>query len=378
MLARSGSGLAPLALALTTLVSPGCAADDLQAADEVATDTSASETGTETGATDAGTTETGTSETDTGEDPPVLPLCGTEPPPGATLAPPLPSATSSCPVLETDGTLNVMTTSAGDREFMVVVPEDIGADETLPLIVMYHWLGGDAIDFYDRAEAQLAANYHRFIALIPVGREGADGVPFRWPFSIADDMLRMDEEFEFFDDMVGCAHDQFGVDKECVSTMGVSAGAMFSAMLASRHGDNLASFISLSGGTGGDLIQPWIPTANHMPALVLWGGPQDVCLTIEFETNSKQMEMDLAADGHFMVECIHNCAHSTPPFESGGPGMPAYSSMWGFFLDHPYWLEDGDSPYLQNSMLPDGWPQWCAIGPGNAVMRVGECGGSEC
>ncbi|MFV8753282.1 hypothetical protein ACNOYE_22265 [Nannocystaceae bacterium ST9] len=377
MLARPRRAFAPLALA--SILMTGCA-DDPQAddeADETETDTDTSDTG-ETGSDEIGT-DTSTSEsTDTGEDPPALPLCGTEPPPGAALAPALPSATSSCPVLETDGTLNVMTTSAGDREFMVVVPEDIQPDESLPLIVMYHWLGGDALDFYERAEVQYAADYYRFIALVPVGRDGDTGVPFRWPFSIADDMMTMDEEFEFFDDMVACAHEQFGVDKECVSAMGVSAGAMFSAMLASRHGDNLANFISLSGGTGGGLIQDWVPTSNHMPALVLWGGPQDICLSINFDTNSKQMEMDLGAEGHFMIECIHNCTHATPPFEPVSPEVPVYSPMWEFFLAHPYWLEDGDSPYLQYPALPENWPQWCAVGAGNAVMRVGECGGSEC
>jgi hypothetical protein len=115
-----------------------------------------------------------------------------------------------------------------------------------------------------------------------------------------------------------------------------------------------------------------------MPALVLWGGPQDICLSIEFDTNSMTMEAALAADNHFMVECIHNCEHSTPPFEPVTPELPLYAPMWEFFLDHPYWLEDGDSPYLHMSEPPANWPDWCAIGPGNAVMRVGECGGSEC
>ena len=373
MLARPRTGL-PIALVLT--FAAACA-DDPMADDEVGgTGTGEGETSTsETGSTD---TSSDTSGTDTGEEPPALPLCGTEPPPGASLAPPLPSATGTCPLLETDGTLNVMTTSAGDREFMVVVPSDLEPGEQLPLIVMYHWLGGDALDFYERAQAQYAADYYRFIALVPVGRDGAAGVPFRWPFSIADDMMTMDEEFEFFDDMVGCVQDQFGVDKECVSTMGVSAGAMFTAMLASRHGDNLSSFLSLSGGTGGMLIQPWVPATNHMPALVLWGGPDDVCLGVEFQTNSLQMEMDLAAENHFMVECIHNCTHATPPFDPGSPDLPVYAPMWEFFLDHPYWLEDGDSPYLQYPELPPSWPEWCAVGAGNAVIRVGECSGSEC
>ncbi len=47
-------------------------------------------------------------------------------------------------------------------------------------------------------------------------------------------------------------------------------------------------------------------------------------------------------------------------------------------LAHPYWLEDGDSPYADFEELPSPWPDWCAMGAGNAVERVGVCGGSEC
>jgi hypothetical protein len=183
-------------------------------------------------------TETETGDTDEPIEPPVLPLCGTQPPAGATLAPALPSFSGpgSCPVLETGpGTINVMETDHGEREFFLVTPSDYEAGEQLPVVFMYHWLGGDAVDFYNRAEAQHAADYYRFIAIIPEGRTSGTGVPFRWPFSIIDDESLMDEEYSFHDNMLACVHEQFGVDKECVSTMGVSAGAMFSAMLASRQ-----------------------------------------------------------------------------------------------------------------------------------------------
>jgi predicted esterase len=218
------------------------------------------------------------------------------------------------------------------------------------------------------------------MAIIPEGRTSDQGVPFRWPFSIIDTQQVFDEEFAFHDDLLACAAEQFNIDKECVSAMGVSAGAMFSAQLAGRHGDHLASFISLSGAVGGDLVQGWTPPQNHMPALVLWGGPDDFCLGVDFNEGSINLEGELASEGHFTMECIHNCTHATPPFEPADPSLPTYAVTWEFFLDHPYWLEDGESPYLQypTGQLPPAWPQWCAIGAGNASIRVGECGGSEC
>ncbi|PRQ03773.1 hypothetical protein [Enhygromyxa salina] len=318
-------------------------------------------------------------------EPPALSLCGTEPPPGATLAPALPSygGPGSCPTLETGAEVfNIMQTEHGERRFLVVAPNDAQADEVFPVIFMYHWLGGEAVDFYEQAEAQYAADYYRFIAIIPEGRDGDSGVPFRWPFSIADDDAQLDEEFTFHDDMLACVAEQFALDKECVSTMGVSAGALFSAQLASRHGDHLASLMSLSGGTGGALIKPWVPAAHRMPALVLWGGPSDLCLGVNFDSTSMELEAELQADNHFIVECVHNCTHATPPFEPDDPSLPTYASTWQFVLDHPYWLEDGESPYTDyvtaTGGLPPAWPEWCAIGPGNAMIREGECGGSQC
>src|SRR5262245_13981017 len=99
MLARPRFGLVPFAFA--SMLVPACADDPVPGDDEAAgTDTGGSEVGetTESG-TESGDT-TGDESTDTGEDPPMLPLCGTEPPPGAALAPALPSATSSCPMHE--------------------------------------------------------------------------------------------------------------------------------------------------------------------------------------------------------------------------------------------------------------------------------------
>jgi predicted esterase len=383
---RHARSTALFSLGLMCLLA-GCtddgSADAETGASETTTSTESGETGDGDGDGD-GDGEPGDGDGDPIE-PPMLSLCGTEPPPGATLAPELPTyaGPGSCPTLETGGgVLNVMQTETGERQFLVITPSDAQTDEVFPVIFLYHWLGGDAVDFYERAEAQAAADYYRVIAIIPEGRDGSTGVPFRWPFSIADDDARLDEEFAFHDDMLACVAEQFAVDKECVSSMGVSAGAMFTAMLASRHGEHLSSFLSLSGGTGGELVKPWVPTTHHMPALVLWGGPDDVCLTVDFNAISMNMEADLAADNHFIMECVHNCTHATPPFLPDDPTKPTYATAWEFFLDHPYWLEDGESPYIDyvtaTGGLPPVHPEWCAIGPGNAQIRQGECGGSEC
>ncbi|NJK32613.1 MAG: hypothetical protein HC927_09495 [Deltaproteobacteria bacterium] len=352
----------------------GESAETTDTSDDLTTESSETDPTTETGESE--TTET---ETETGDDePPMLPLCGTTPPDGADSAPELPTYDGDCPVLD-PGMLNEIQSSSGTRSFIFVTPTEIQEDEALPIMVMFHWLGADAQKFYDRAEVQAAADYYRFIAIIPNGRDIEDLVPFRWPFAVTDLDFLMQQDFDLFDDMVACTAEQYNVDKECVSAMGVSAGAMFSSMLASRHGENLASYISLSGGVGG-LIKPWQAGGNKMPAMVLWGGRQDFCIAIDFAAASKTLEANLEDNGHPVLECIHNCTHATPPFEppADQPDLPTFAPAWEFMLAHPYWLEDGYSPYQEFDVLPSPWPDWCAMGAGNAVERVGECMGSEC
>ncbi len=326
-----------------------------------------------------------TGDPTTGGDPIGMVMCGDEPPPDAQLAPPLPTYGGVCPTLMTGGeSLNALpgqTTILGlpqtiDRTFRVIVPDDLGDDEVLPVIFMWHWLGGDSKGFYDRSEVQEATNFYRFIAVIPDGREIEQGLLFKWPFAITDSMEQMEQDFQFFDDMLACVAEQFVVDKECVSSTGVSAGALFTSQLAGGRGNHLSSIISLSGGTGGATVKPWPGSEHKMPAMVLWGGDDDFCIAVDFAATSKDLEQNLEADGHFLLECVHNCEHATPPFEPPG-GLPTYSAMWRFFLDHPYWLEDGVSWYNEEG-VPDFYPEWCAIGAGNAEQRVGECGGSEC
>jgi hypothetical protein len=107
-----------------------------------------------------------------------------------------------------------------------------------------------------------------------------------------------------------------------------------------------------------------------MPAIILWGGSADVCVVFSFTDTSQTLEQELVQDGHFVLECIHNCGHAIPPFDPP-PGESGFAPIWEFPLDHPYWLEDGDSPYLQQ--LPANLPSWCAIGVGNATPRTGVC-----
>jgi predicted esterase len=292
--------------------------------------------------------------------------CSTPPPPGAALAPAPPTYSGgSCPTL-VDGH-NPFTSQGNARDFRLVIPANLDPNERLPVVFLWHWLGGSADDFFTRGEIQLAADTQRFLGVIP---ESKGDIIFKWPFEVIQTDARMQEEFVFFDDMLACVSEQFNVNKECVASAGVSAGALFTDQLAGGRGEYLSSIISLSGGVG-DLIKPFGNPAHRMPAVVLWGGPTDNCFGVmNFDTASKNLEQSLTTRGHFFLECIHNCGHAEPPLDKP-PGLSTYAAMWQFVLDHPYWLSAGQSSYLQG--LPAMYPTWCAIGAGSATPRTGTC-----
>jgi predicted esterase len=308
---------------------------------------------------------------DVGTETPFANLCSTEPPAGAALPPPLPTYEGTCPALQAGR--NIIESSGAERELVLVVPKDLQPEEQVPVFFLWHWLGGSADDFVEVGDVQAAADVFRFVAVVP---EAKGDLAFRWPYTLTDSDERRDEEFRFFDDMLACVAEQFEVNESCISTVGVSAGALFIAQLAQGRGEYLASFLSLSGGSGGDAIRPWSGSTHTMPAMVLWGGPEDSCF-LDFDVLSRDLGQQLDGDGHFVLECVHNCAHGQPPFEVAD-AMTDFEPLWMFALDHPYWLEDGGSPWLEGGSMPASMPAWCSMGVGTSEIREGECGPSQC
>jgi predicted esterase len=310
-------------------------------------------------------------------------LCAQAPPAGATLAPAPPKYKGTCPqlvpvVVDAMGNFvsgrNTIMSSGSARDFLLVVPKDLKPDENLPILFAWHWLGGSEKSFLEKGELQAAADQQRFLAIAPAIKRKANGdkeLLFNWPFTPLDTDARIAEEVQFFDDMYACVAEQYKVNKECISSVGVSAGALWTDQLVQRRSNVLASAISLSGGTGGLTIRPWTTPPRHVPMTVLWGGMSDVCIVINFQDASHDLETHLVQDGAFFVECVHNCKHGEPPLEPP-PGVSKYSSIWQFAFDHPFWLPEGTSPY-QKIGLPQQYPTWCAIGKGNAVERTGMC-----
>ncbi len=296
-------------------------------------------------------------------------LCN-QPPAGE--LPPGPPAYSGgqCPALVPAPQRTAVTSSGRNRAMYVVVPSNPCPGETFPIVFMWHWISGEAKDVLFGGQLQTIADQQRFIAVIPEAT-GAEvfGQNTTWPFDVTQTQARMDEEFRVFDDMLSCVSAQYPTNFSCVGTIGVSAGALFASQLMQGRGQYLSSAIVLSGGVGAGTVRPWTGSPHKMPALVLWGGPADALPDaanplFSFDTLSRELETGLTNSGHFLTECIHNCGHIPPLLQSGPNGESGLAPLYEFFMNHPYWLPDGGSPYAGG--LPPTFPPWCGIGMNSA------------
>jgi predicted esterase len=280
--------------------------------------------------------------------------------------------------------MNTIMSMGNNRRFILVTPTTMMPGERLPVLFMWHWLGGTATRFLTQGNVQAAVNQNRFVAVIPekkgdvvIGIPGVRTVDMVWPYLTTVSAARVNEELTFFDDMLACVSAQFTVDQDCISSVGVSAGALWTSQLLQLRSTRLASAIVLSGGIGPASPLPALldvsgwrtsPAPRPVPTLVLWGGATDTC-ALNFQTASRALEMRLVANNSFVMECIHNCGHDVPPVEDPTLGVAA---LYRFAFDHPYWLEARESPYIARG-LPMDMPRWCSIGPGSATLRTGMC-----
>jgi predicted esterase len=343
--------------------------------------------GTTSGGADTGDAATGPGSPDAAEaadgassatDPAVIAgaSCAAAVPANGARALSLPAYGGACPALAVAPAVTTLTSSGAARTFLVYRPTTIAPGETLPVVFLWHWLGGNADAMASKLEVQAAVDARRFIGVLPVAKGDA---LFRWPFEASQTQARVDEEARFFDDMLACVGAALPVNKECVSSVGVSAGALWTGQLATLRSERLASMVILSGGVGG-VVRGWSTTPHRLPSLVLWGGPSDMYPAnvpiMNFETASHSLISSLGTDGHYLLECTHNCGHAVPPFDApaAGSGGLFFDPVWRFVLDHPYWLPAAKSPYTAKA-LPVAYPSWCGQGAGSAVPRPN---GSAC
>ncbi|MBC8073758.1 MAG: hypothetical protein IAG13_35890 [Deltaproteobacteria bacterium] len=301
------------------------------------------------GSTDTDPTDGGTDDGTTGADPFDPGLCGEAPPDGAP-TPPAPPAYSGgvCPMLQAGYNTGFIAGGLA-REFALILPSDVDDTGTYPLMFAWYHISGNAMDFVDEVGAQALADTARAIIVIP---QDTGMFEAKWPTTPLD-IGSSGVDLAMFDDLYACISQQFAVNQQCVATIGVSAGGLWTSYLGSVRGQYFASDITISGGHPSEIVGPWWPwnSPRRFAGLVMWGGPTDK-LGIDFHAASLNLVGDYTGSGHFTLRCEHTGGHGLPPPGDGDPLLTALH----FVRNHPYWL-DGESPLDMG--LPSFYPSFC-------------------
>jgi len=96
---------------------------------------------------------------------PRVATCAEEPPPGSDLPDPLPTYALDGPTLVPGR--NTLVSTGATRHFLLVLPATLEPTESLPVVFLWHWLGGSAEDFLEHGDVQTAVDAQRFLAVIP-------------------------------------------------------------------------------------------------------------------------------------------------------------------------------------------------------------------
>jgi hypothetical protein len=292
----------------------------------------------------------GSDDGTTGEMIPFEPGLCADPVPMGSPVPPGPPAYSggACPMLQPG--YNTGFTSGGlAREFALIVPNDVDDTGTYPLVFAWYHISGNAMDFVDQVSAQALADASRSIIVIP---QDSGMFEATWPDTPLD-IAQSGVDLALFDDLHACISQQFPINTQCVSSLGVSAGGLWTSYLATVRGQHFAANLTISGGHPSEFIGPWWPWMSPRPyaGLVLWGGPSDV-LGVDFHAASLNLVGELSGSGHFVLRCEHMGGHGVPALGDGDPLRTALH----FVRNHPFWL-NGASPLDMG--LPEFYPSYC-------------------
>lgn len=250
----------------------------------------------------------------------------------------------NCPVVLAGE--NTLTSAERGRRFVVHLPK--GATDTagLPIILLYHGVGGEPEKMV--TESMLLAEQAKtpFVLVAPQSERGKDGKALlKTDWYYGKSAFNLDNpDLVFFDDVLKCASAQFQTDAKRVYVTGMSGGGLMSTFIATHRSQVVAAAAPFSGG----YLHAWPKDSGKVPYVISWGGPKDFAYEQNFDTMAKNLIANLLGSAHLVLSCDHGMEHKWP--QEGG----SYAAA--FLLAHKL----GEPSSLANG-LGSGWPAYCKI-----------------
>ncbi len=249
----------------------------------------------------------------------------------------------------------------GDSKVRVWVGDD-GMSRLGPLVIYWHGTCGNpqtgVLAGLGSAEIERIKDQGGMVAAIESPYKSPDnfcqllGIPAtsKCPGVSTGNGVWCREDFDIADDIVACAVEQVGIDTKRIHSAGMSAGGVMTVGYGYARSNYLASVAVYSGGGTASLLAGTIQhPSNKFAAMIVHGGEKDSVGAANFPMLSKLYQDELTSLGHFSFICDHGKGHTIPS------GLGA--STMRFFEDHPF----GVSPEPYASMLPEAFPDYCAL-----------------
>jgi predicted esterase len=261
------------------------------------------------------------------------------------------------------------------RSFQLLLPDQVETEDgPWPVVVLWHGYGQPIEEVVDLVSSLVSGEEFPFIAVLPESVPfglTTDPMGFEWDMLLYDQPAgRGSEELTFYDELIACLDEAYGVDSERIHVMGFSAGGIMANMLAVGRAEEIASLVTYSGANFADETQelcmgplctiwPAYDTTNKFTVLWAWGGESDIytiagLMTVNFNDHANKSIAWYNGNGHDVVACDHGGGHVLPT-DLGGPQFVE------FFKDHPL----GTHPTAYASDFPADYPGYCVVEPGD-------------
>ncbi len=241
---------------------------------------------------------------------------------------------------------NTVTSAERSRTFIVQLPKDVSDVSGLPVIFLYHGVGGEPGSMIDDSFLTAEQKKTPFILIAPRSERNDLGTAvLKSDWYYASPLFKNDNpDLVFFDDLVKCAGAQYKFDTKRIYVTGMSGGGLMSTFLGIHKRDVVAAATPFSGG----YLQAWPSKSGNVPYVVSWGGADDFAYEQNFDKMAAGLIDSLKGSGHVVVACNHGTKHKWPV--EGG----AYAAK--FLLAHKY---GEPSPFATS--LGEGWPSYCTL-----------------
>jgi poly(3-hydroxybutyrate) depolymerase len=243
-----------------------------------------------------------------------------------------------------------LTSAERERTFQVLLPASGTPTEPVPVVFLFHGVGGNAEGILKDSQFATLQAKHNFVLVVPESERGTDGkAVLKTDWYYGDSKYDMDNpDLVYFDDLLTCVGKNFKLDPARTYITGMSGGGLIGTFVGLHRSKVVAAAAPFSGGYLSGLTFP--AESQKTPFMLSWGGEKDFAFSQDFNTLAGGLIAALSGHGNPLVQCNHGTGHKWP--------AELTPAAWSFLS--AYTLGKDPQPWAKG--LPPEFPGYCKLG----------------